>query len=123
MMSVNANHQNLTSNISSVSLLSSNQAVNNNVNTTNTPSNTTASSLANPASSNSTTVASTANTNQSSTNNTIKQVFNNSALKLIQRLLDEASQTGDLLLNNKNLNEFPSKIASNYDLSDTITAG
>ena len=119
MMSVNANHhQNLTSNISSASLLS-NQAVNNNVNATNTPSNTTASSPA----SNSTTVASAANANQSSTNNTIKQVFNNSALKLIQRLLDETSQTGDLLLNNKNLNEFPSKIASNYDLSDTITAG
>jgi hypothetical protein len=52
-----------------------------------------------------------------------KQNFNSSTLKLLHRLLEEASQTGDLILNNKNLNEFPSKIAVSYDLSDTITAG
>lgn len=37
-------------------------------------------------------------------------------------MLDEASQTGDLLLCGKNLNEYPSKIAQAYDLSDTIYA-
>lgn len=52
-----------------------------------------------------------------------KQSLNNSAIKIIQRLLDEASQTGDLLLTSRNLNEFPSKLAINYDLSDTLNAG
>ena len=52
-----------------------------------------------------------------------KSLLNNTTIKLVQRLLDEASQTGDLILSSKNLNEFPSKIANNYDLSDTITAG
>ncbi len=51
-----------------------------------------------------------------------KQVLNSSAIKMLQLLLDEASQTGELLLNGKNLNEYPTKIAAAYDLSDTITA-
>lgn len=41
----------------------------------------------------------------------------------MQRLLDEASQTGELLLTARNLTEFPSKLALVYDLSDTIYAG
>ena len=52
-----------------------------------------------------------------------KQIYNGTTLKLLNRLLEEASQTGDLNLNNKNLHEFPSRLAVNYDLSDTITAG
>lgn len=53
-----------------------------------------------------------------------RQLFNNSTLlKLVQRLLDEASQTGELLLSARNLTEFPSKLALVYDLSDTIFAG
>jgi hypothetical protein len=52
-----------------------------------------------------------------------KQIYNSTTLKLLNRLLEEASQTGDLNLNNKNLHEFPSRLAINYDLSDTITAG
>ena len=32
-----------------------------------------------------------------------KQNFNSSTLKLLHRLLEEASQTGDLILNSKNL--------------------
>lgn len=53
-----------------------------------------------------------------------RQLFNNSTLlKLVQRLLDEASQTGELLLAARNLTEFPSKLALVYDLSDTIFAG
>lgn len=44
------------------------------------------------------------------------------SLKCIERLLEEAQNTGDLLLSNKNLNEFPSKLAAKYDLSDTINA-
>lgn len=49
-------------------------------------------------------------------------VLNHATIKLLKRLLDEASQTGDLNLANRNLNEFPSKLALNYDLSDTLTA-
>ncbi|CAF1146708.1 unnamed protein product, partial [Brachionus calyciflorus] len=56
------------------------------------------------------------------TNSSNRQIFNNSTFKIVQRLLDEASQTGDLLINNRNLNEYPSKLASNFDLSDTVTA-
>lgn len=52
-----------------------------------------------------------------------RQFMNNSNLKLMQRLLDEASQTGELVLNGRNLTEFPSKLALVYDLSDTIFAG
>jgi hypothetical protein len=52
-----------------------------------------------------------------------KNLLNNTAIKMIQRILEESSQTGDLILTNKNLNEFPSKLANNFDLSDTITAG
>ena len=52
-----------------------------------------------------------------------RQLFNNSSVKLMQRLLDEASQTGELLLTARNLTEFPSKLALVYDLSDTIYAG
>jgi len=52
-----------------------------------------------------------------------KNLLNNSTIKMIQRILEESSQTGDLILTSKNLNEFPSKLANNYDLSDTITAG
>jgi hypothetical protein len=65
-----------------------------------------------------------------STNSTVvtshqssKQIYNSTTLKLLNRLLEEASQTGDLNLNNKNLHEFPSRLAINYDLTDTITAG
>ena len=76
--------------------------------------------------SNSNQITNTSSTaSSSSTNNPTnsKQLLNNSTIKLVQRLLDEASQTGDLLLSNKNLNEFPSKLAINYDLSDTLNAG
>jgi len=52
-----------------------------------------------------------------------RQLFNNSSLKIIQRLLDEASQTGELILTGRNLTEFPSKLALVYDLTDTIYAG
>ena len=52
-----------------------------------------------------------------------KQMINKTAVKIVQRLIDEASQTGDLNLNTRNLNEYPSKLASNFDLSDTLTAG
>lgn len=52
-----------------------------------------------------------------------RQLLNNSNLKLMQRLLDEASQTGELILTGRNLTEFPSKLAIVYDLSDTIFAG
>jgi Leucine-rich repeat (LRR) protein len=40
---------------------------------------------------------------------------------MLQVLLDEASQTGELMLSGKNFNEFPAKLAAAYDLSDTIT--
>lgn len=52
-----------------------------------------------------------------------KQVINKTSAKILQRLLDEASQTGDLNLNARSLAEFPSKLASNFDLSDTLTTG
>jgi len=52
-----------------------------------------------------------------------KNILNNSTIKMIQRILEESSQTGDLILTSKNLNEFPSKLANNFDLSDTITTG
>lgn len=52
-----------------------------------------------------------------------RQFMNNSNLKLMHRLLDEASQTGELILAGRNLTEFPSKLALVYDLSDTIYAG
>ena len=60
--------------------------------------------------------------NVTSANNT-KNLLNNTAIKMIQRILEESSLTGDLILTNKNLNEFPSKLANHFDLSDTITAG
>lgn len=63
-----------------------------------------------------------ATTTSTTSTSTSKTLLNNSTIKLIQRLLEETSQTGDLILNNKNLNEFPTKIANNFDLSDTITA-
>jgi len=60
---------------------------------------------------------------QSSSQSTNKQtVMNHATIKLLKRLLDEASQTGDLNLVNRNLHDFPSKLALNYDLSDTLTA-
>jgi Leucine-rich repeat (LRR) protein len=49
-----------------------------------------------------------------------QQILNSSTIKLLNRLLDEASSTGDLFLSNKNLSEYPSKLAILYDLSDTL---
>jgi hypothetical protein len=47
----------------------------------------------------------------------------NSYLKTIDNCLDEASRTGELLLTNKSLIEFPSTIAFKYDLTDTLLVG
>lgn len=44
----------------------------------------------------------------------------NNYLKTIDNCLEEASRTGDLLLNGKSLIEFPSSIALRYDLTDTL---
>jgi Leucine-rich repeat (LRR) protein len=49
-----------------------------------------------------------------------KQILNISTIKMLQLSLDEASQTGEILLSAKNLNEYPAAIAAAYDLSDTI---
>lgn len=57
------------------------------------------------------------------TTSSSKQIINKTSIKMVQRLLDEASQTGDLILNGRNLTEYPAKLASNFDLSDTLTAG
>lgn len=63
------------------------------------------------------------NSGQVATPQAPKQMFNNSSLKLIQRLLEETSQTGDLILSGRNLTEFPAKLALVYDLTDTLYAG
>jgi hypothetical protein len=63
------------------------------------------------------------NSGQVATPQAPKQMFNNSSLKLIQRLLEETSQTGDLILAGRNLTEFPAKLALVYDLTDTLYAG
>jgi hypothetical protein len=44
-------------------------------------------------------------------------------LKTIDNCLEEATRTGDLLLSNKSLIEYPSTIAFKYDLTDTLTVG
>jgi len=44
----------------------------------------------------------------------------NNYLKTIDNCLEEASRTGELLLSNKSLVEFPSTIALRYDLTDTL---
>ncbi len=44
----------------------------------------------------------------------------NNYLKTIDNCLEEASRTGELLLINKSLVEFPSTIALRYDLTDTL---
>jgi hypothetical protein len=49
--------------------------------------------------------------------------LNNYSFKYIEKYLEEAQLTGDLQLSNKNLNQYPTKLALKYDLSDTITAG
>jgi Leucine-rich repeat (LRR) protein len=80
----------------------------------------TGSSVINTTSSNSNSIQVPTNPTSQSTNK--QTVLNHATIKLLKRLLDEASQTGDLNLANRNLNEFPSKLALNYDLSDTLTA-
>ena len=47
----------------------------------------------------------------------------NNYLKTIDNCLEEASRTGELLLTNKSLIEFPSTIAFKYDLTDTLSVG
>lgn len=72
------------------------------------------------------TKSSKTNLNQTifSTNNTQSNKSNrplNNYLKTIDNCLEEATRTGDLLLSNKSLIEFPSTIALKYDLTDTLT--
>ena len=64
----------------------------------------------------------------SANNNNISQSLNrkpltSNYLKTIDSCLEEATRTGDLLLGNKSLIEFPSTIAFKYDLTDTLTVG
>lgn len=52
-----------------------------------------------------------------------QRVNANYSHRLVEKYLEEAQHTGDVLLNGKNLSEFPSKLVAKFDLSDTITAG
>lgn len=66
-----------------------------------------------------------ATTHDSSTSSTNKTIFINQLSRSIERALDEATYTGELVLSGRKLREFPNySYASNKcDLSDTITAG
>lgn len=84
--------------------------------------------ISNSALSTNSTLNTTTNSNSSSNTttqhkpNTTTRPFNN-YLKTIDNCLEEAARTGDLLLSNKSLIEFPSTIALKYDLTDTLTVG
>jgi len=61
----------------------------------------------------------------SSTSNIIKTISIQHLSRSLERALDEATYTGELVLNGRKLREFPncSYTSNKCDLSDTITAG
>lgn len=46
----------------------------------------------------------------------------NQLTRSLERILEEANQSGELRLNNRKLKDFP-KACSKYNLSDTVIAG
>lgn len=53
---------------------------------------------------------------------TINGHIQNHLTRSLERILEEANQSGDLKLSNRKLKDFP-KAKEKYNLSDTVTAG
>lgn len=49
--------------------------------------------------------------------------IHNQLTRSLERILEEANQSGELKLSNRKLKEFPKAAGSKYNLSDTVIAG